>query len=99
MKVLSAPEVAEWFKGFDSVGVESEYAHADKDGLFFPHPEASCVSLEYPGKPEQFPFFLLDMSQPLVMKSNISTALSFGSSIGAFGIFLARGLVTASSRK
>ena len=40
MKVLSALEVAEWFKGFDDGGVESDYVHANEDGLFFKHPEA-----------------------------------------------------------
>jgi hypothetical protein len=57
MKALSALEVAEWFKGFDDVAVESDYVHADEHGLFFTHPEASCISLEYPVKLEQFPFF------------------------------------------
>ena len=31
--------------------------HADKDGLFFSHPEAACIELEYPPKLEQLPFF------------------------------------------
>lgn len=57
MKVLSALEVAEWFRGFDDVGLEYDYVHADKDGLFFTHPEASCIRLEYPAKLEQMPFF------------------------------------------
>jgi hypothetical protein len=57
MKVLSAPDVAQWFKGFDTLGVDSDYVHADEDGLFFTHPEASCIRLEYPAKLEQFPFF------------------------------------------
>jgi len=57
MRVLSAEEVAEWFKGFENLGVESDYVHADKDGLFFTHPEAACIDLEYPAKLERLPFF------------------------------------------
>jgi hypothetical protein len=57
MQVLSAKEVAEWFQGFENLEVESDYVHADKDGLFFTHPEAACIDLEYPSKLEQLPFF------------------------------------------
>ena len=57
MQVLTSVEVAEWFKGFDDIGVESDYVHANEDGLFFTHPEASCIGLEYPAKLEQLPFF------------------------------------------
>jgi hypothetical protein len=49
--------VAEWFQQFESLGVGSDYVHADKDGLYFTHPEAACIELEYPAKLEQFPFF------------------------------------------
>lgn len=45
----------DWHPTF--VDVESDYVHGDKDGLFFTHPEASCIGLEYPAKLEQFPFF------------------------------------------
>jgi hypothetical protein len=42
MRVFNALQVAEWFKGFEEVEVESDYVHADEDGLFprvlrFPH--------------------------------------------------------------
>ena len=57
MRVLSAEEVAEWFQRFENLGVESDYAHADKDGLFFTHPEAACIDLGYPPKLERLPFF------------------------------------------
>ena len=57
MRVLSAEEVAEWFKGFENLGTESDYVHADEDGLFFTHLEAACIDLEYPAKLEQLPFF------------------------------------------
>jgi hypothetical protein len=57
MQVLGAKEVAEWFQGFENVEVESDYVHADEDGLFFTHPESTCIDLEYPAKLEQLPFF------------------------------------------
>jgi hypothetical protein len=57
MQVLSAAEVAEWFEGFKKFGDKHDYIHADKDGLFFTHPEAACIDLEYPPKLEQLPFF------------------------------------------
>ncbi|HEX4074217.1 MAG TPA: hypothetical protein VHX49_02325 [Candidatus Acidoferrales bacterium] len=57
MQVLSAGEVAEWLQQFEKLGVASDYVHADKDGLFFTHPEAACIDLEYPQKLERLPFF------------------------------------------
>jgi hypothetical protein len=57
MYVLSAGELAEWFRRFEKVGVASDFVHADKDELFFTHPEAACIDLEYPSKLEQLPFF------------------------------------------
>jgi hypothetical protein len=57
MQALSAKDVAEWFRGFENLGVESDYVHADADGLFFTHPEAACIDLEYPPKLERLPFF------------------------------------------
>ena len=57
MQVFSAEEIAKWFQGFEDFEPESDYVHADKDGLFYTHPEATCIDLEYPAKLEQFPFF------------------------------------------
>ena len=57
MRVLSPDGVAQWFKEFENLGVEPDYAHADEHGLFFTHPEAACIDLEYPTKLEQLPFF------------------------------------------
>jgi hypothetical protein len=57
MKVLSSDEVAACFRVFENLGVESDYVHADKEGLFYSHPEAACIDLEYPPKLEQLPFF------------------------------------------
>ena len=31
--------------------------HVDERGLFFTHPEAACIDLEYPTKLEQLPIF------------------------------------------
>ena len=57
MQVLSDQEVAKWLEQFENIGVRSDYVHADKDELFFTHPEAACIDLEYPPKLEQLPFF------------------------------------------
>jgi len=57
MNVLTAEEVTEWLAGFENLGVESDYAHADKDEPFYTHPEAACIDLEYPPKLERLPFF------------------------------------------
>ena len=55
MRTLTAAEVSEWFRPFEKLG--DEYVHADGDGLFFTHPEAACIDLEYPPKLERLPFF------------------------------------------
>jgi hypothetical protein len=57
MRVLSPDGVAEGFKEFENLGVESGYVHANEHGLFFKHPEAACIDPEYPTKLEQLPFF------------------------------------------
>lgn len=57
MQVLSAEEVAKWFQGFQNLEPDSDYVHADEDGLFYTHPEATCIDLEYPAKLEKLPFF------------------------------------------
>ena len=57
MHVLSADEVADWFQRFENLGVASDHARADQRGLFFTHPEAACIDLEYPPKLERLPFF------------------------------------------
>lgn len=57
MQVLSAEEIAKWFHGFEDWKPGPDYVHADKDGLFYSHPEATCIDLEYPVKLERFPYF------------------------------------------
>lgn len=57
MQVLSAEELMKWFQGFENRDPVTDHARADEDGLFYAHPEARCIGVEYPGKLEQFPFF------------------------------------------
>ncbi|HLV93849.1 MAG TPA: hypothetical protein VKS44_01550 [Candidatus Acidoferrales bacterium] len=57
MRVLTAAETAEWFHGFENLGNSDDYVHAVKDELFYTHPEAACIDLEYLPKLEQLPFF------------------------------------------
>lgn len=53
MKVLSNAEVEKWFSTFPK---NDEYVHCDERGLFFTHPEANCIDIEYPPKVERLPF-------------------------------------------
>ena len=55
MQVLSAEEVTKWFEGLQDWKPESDYVHSDKNGLFYSHPEATCIDLEYPAKLERLP--------------------------------------------
>lgn len=57
MQALTSEEMAAQLKCFDDVGEPSDYVHADDHGLFFNHPEAACIHLEYPEKLELLPFF------------------------------------------
>jgi hypothetical protein len=50
MQVLSSEDIAKWFQGFENWEPATDYIHADKDGLFYTHLEASCIDLEYPAK-------------------------------------------------
>lgn len=54
MQVLSAEEVSDWLRAFEK---DSDYVHADKEGPFYTHTEASCIDVEYPEKLERLPFF------------------------------------------
>jgi len=56
MQVLSAEEVSEGFLTSENLRVQADYVRADKDGLFFAHPEAACIDLKYPIL-ETLPFF------------------------------------------
>ena len=53
MKVLTKAEVKQWFAAFPRGG---EFAQYDGSELFFAHPEANCIDVEYPPKVEQIPF-------------------------------------------
>jgi hypothetical protein len=53
LKVLTKAEVKQWFAAFPCGG---EFARYDGSELFFAHPEANCIDVEYPPKVEQVPF-------------------------------------------
>ncbi len=55
MRVLSKSEIYETFSVIAKVGKDN--VQCDKRGLFFVHPEANCIDLEYPTKLERLPFF------------------------------------------
>jgi len=54
VKVLTTPEVLDWFAAFPGHGID--YVQCG-DGPHFAHPEASCIDIEYPSKLERLPFF------------------------------------------
>lgn len=87
MRVLSAGEVAEWFRRFEKVEVKSDYVHADKDGLFFAHPEAACIDLEYPPKLERLPFFAHCVATIGYEDQHFDGALIWFSSWGVWNLF------------
>jgi hypothetical protein len=55
LETLGLTEVHEWFEKIPKGN--PEYVHCDARGLFFTHPEASCIDLEYPPKLERLSFF------------------------------------------
>jgi hypothetical protein len=55
VKVLSGVEIKESLAASARLG--REYVQCDEKGLFYTHPEASCIDLEYPTKLERLPFF------------------------------------------
>jgi hypothetical protein len=55
VRVLGKSEVHNWFSGFPNPS--PDYVQCDGRGLFFVHPEANCIDLEYPAKLERLPFF------------------------------------------
>jgi hypothetical protein len=48
MRVLTNAEVLENFAERDPVFTGADYAQGDERGLFYTHPEASCIGVEYP---------------------------------------------------
>jgi len=55
VRVLSKSEIHESFSLIAKVGKDN--VQCDERGLFFVHPEANCIYLEYPTKLERLPFF------------------------------------------
>ncbi len=62
MKVLTNAEVLEHFVKRDSVFNTPEYVQGDESGLFYTHPEASCIRVPYPPELERLAFFARHMS-------------------------------------
>jgi hypothetical protein len=59
LKVLTAADTIEWLSWFARFPDPSgDYVHCDGKGLFFTHPDANCIDLEYPPKLERLPFFV-----------------------------------------
>jgi hypothetical protein len=48
LQVLSDANVQEWFARV--LNHRPEYVRCDTDGLFYVHPEANCIDIEYPQK-------------------------------------------------
>ena len=58
VRAYTKDQTVEWFKALDQLPRDSDDAiHFDDAGLFFTHPEARCIDLEYPQKLERLPFF------------------------------------------
>jgi hypothetical protein len=57
MKVLSGAEVLRDFTERNAIFDSSDYAQGDERGLFYTHPEASCIVIKYPPELERLPFF------------------------------------------
>lgn len=55
MLVLSEAEIKQSLAAVGNLG--SEYVQCDERGLFYTHPEANCIDLEYPPKLERLPSF------------------------------------------
>lgn len=53
MRVFSSTEVRNWFANFPTP--DTEYVQCHATGLFFTHPESSCINLEFPAKVERLP--------------------------------------------
>jgi hypothetical protein len=56
LQVLSDAEVQEWFARVPNRG--PEYVQCNTDGIFYVHPEANCIDIEYSRKLERLPFFV-----------------------------------------
>jgi len=54
VKVLTKTEFEQHFAAIPS---GSEYVRCEGRELFFEHPEANCINIEYPAKLERLPFF------------------------------------------
>jgi hypothetical protein len=62
MRVLSNSEVLKQFSERNPIFDGPNYTQADERGLFFTHPESSCIALKYPEPLERLPFFVRHLS-------------------------------------
>ena len=85
MKVLTMAEVAEWFASFKGWG--DNYAHYDENGLYYSHPEANCIELQYPPLLEQLPFFAHYVATIGYEDKHFDGALSFVADYGRWSPF------------
>lgn len=58
MKVLTKAEMDGCVEALRRCSPEIDYVQGDGDGLYFTNPEAACITVEYPAKLEQLPFFV-----------------------------------------
>jgi hypothetical protein len=54
MHVLTQVEVEKWSSSFPK---SEDSVHYEDSELFYTHPEANCIDVEYPAKLERLPFF------------------------------------------
>jgi hypothetical protein len=57
MRVLTNAEVLKNFTEQNPIFAGVDYCQGDEHGLFYIHPEASCIVVEYPRELERLPFF------------------------------------------
>jgi hypothetical protein len=57
VRALTNDEVIKHFTERDPVFSSQDYAQGDERGLFYTHPEASCIAIKYPAELEKLAFF------------------------------------------
>ena len=72
VQVLSKTELNQWFGAPQE---QSSHVQRDERGLFFLHPEANCIDLEYPTKLERLPFLARALATIGYDPSNFEGAL------------------------
>jgi len=62
MKVLTNSEVLKYFAERDPVFNGRDYAQGDEHGLYYTHPEASCIAVEFPQESYRLPSFARNLA-------------------------------------